>query len=108
MKGKEELFDDGNAALAIGELAEAEAAYTSALEVDNGDPDLWHALAMVRYKQENYPAAIEAGLRAAQLRPNDSMTWTSLSLAYMKNRQIPEAEAAAGKVKVLSWGGKVG
>ncbi len=107
MKTKDDWFDDGNAALAVGELAGAEAAYTAALEIDNGDPDLWHALGMVRYKLENYPGAIEAGLRAAELRPNDSMTWTSLSLAYMKNGQIPEAEAAAGKVKVLSWGGKI-
>lgn len=106
-KTKDEWCDDGSGALAVGELADAETAYAAASEIDPADPDVWHALGMVRYKRENYPGAIEAGLNAARLRPNDSMTWTSLSLAYMKNRQIPEAEAAAGKVKVLSWGGKV-
>ena len=106
-KTKDELCDDGSTAIAIGELAEAEAAYAAAAALDPEDPDVWHALGMVRYKRENYPGAIEAGRNAARLPPNDAMTWTSLSLAYMKNRQIPEAEAAAGKVKVLSWGGKV-
>ena len=33
--------------------------------------------------------------------------WSSLSMFYVKNGQIPEAEAAGGKARILSWGGKI-
>ena len=107
VKTKDDLFDDGNAALAIGELEAAEAAYAAALALDENDAEIWHALAMVRYKRGAYPASIEAGRRAVTLDVNNQLAWTSLSLAHMKNGQIPEAEAAAAKAKVISWGGKV-
>lgn len=102
-----EFYDAGNSALAIGELAQAEAEFRKATLADARFYDAWHALGMVLYKQNRYPEAIEAGLKAVEIEPNDSMGWTSLSIAYMKNGQIPEAEAASAKVKVISWGGKV-
>ena len=52
-------------------------------------------------------AAIEAGLRSVRLRPNDQLAWSSLSLFYVRNNQVPEAEAAGAKAKILSWGGRV-
>ncbi len=107
MSTAEQLFDQGNDALAVGDLGAAEKMYRQAVDNDPTYFEAWHALGMVLYKQNKYPAAIESGLRAAALNPQDQMLWTSLSLAYMKNGQIPEAEAAAGKAKVLSWGGKV-
>ncbi len=107
MSTRDELYDRGTAALAVGDLPAAEAAYLAATAIAPGDLDLWHALAMVQYKQHRHPEAIASGLRAAAIDANDQMTWTSLSLAYMKNGQIAEAEAAAAKAKVISWGGKV-
>ena len=41
------------------------------------------------------------------LRPNDQIGWTSLSLFYNRNGQIPEAESAGTKARILSWGGKL-
>jgi hypothetical protein len=41
------------------------------------------------------------------MRPNDQLAWSSLSLFYVRNGQIPEAEAAGAKARILSWGGKV-
>ncbi|MGZ5538371.1 MAG: tetratricopeptide repeat protein, partial [Chthoniobacterales bacterium] len=54
-----------------------------------------------------FPEAIEAGKRATELRPNDMIGWTSLSLFYNRNGDIKEAEAAGTKAKILSWGGKI-
>jgi hypothetical protein len=51
--------------------------------------------------------AIQAGLRAVELRPNDQLAWSSLSLFYVRNHQIAEAEAAGVKARIISWGGKV-
>jgi hypothetical protein len=41
------------------------------------------------------------------LNPNDQLAWSSLSLFYVKNGQVPEAEAAGAKARILSWGGKI-
>jgi len=58
-------------------------------------------------KNGNYPEAIEAGKRAVELRPNDQLAWSSLSLFYVRNNQIKEAESAGTKARILSWGGKI-
>jgi hypothetical protein len=41
------------------------------------------------------------------LHPNDQLAWSSLSLLYVRNNQIKEAEAAGVKARILSWGGKI-
>jgi Flp pilus assembly protein TadD len=58
-------------------------------------------------KTGRFPEAIAAGKRATELRPNDQIAWTSLSLFYNRNGEIKEAEAAGTKAKILSWGGKI-
>ena len=42
-----------------------------------------------------------------ELRPNDQLAWSSLSLCYVRAGMIKEAEAAGTKAKILGWGGKV-
>ncbi len=103
----EELFDDGNAHLAMGELEEAAAKYRECVEADPNFFDGWHALGMALMKTGRYPEAIEAGKRSVELHPNDQLAWSSLSLFYVRNDQIKEAEAAGVKAKILSWGGKI-
>jgi tetratricopeptide (TPR) repeat protein len=103
----EDLFDDGNSALALGELEEAAALYRQAIEADPSFADGWHALGMALMKLGHFQEAIEAGLKLVELRPNDQLAWSSLSIFYVKNHQVPEAEAAGAKARILSWGGKV-
>jgi tetratricopeptide (TPR) repeat protein len=103
----EELFDDANGDLALGELEDAVEKYRRCTELDPEFFDGWHALGMAQMKLGHYPEAIEAGLKTVELRPNDQLAWSSLSLFYVRNNQIPEAEAAGTKAKILSWGGKV-
>jgi len=62
---------------------------------------------MALMKIGRFPEAIEAGKRANELRPNDQIAWTSLSLSYNRNGDIKEAEAAGTKAKILGWGGKI-
>jgi Flp pilus assembly protein TadD len=69
--------------------------------------DAWHALGMALMKSGRYPEAIEAGLKAVDLNPNDQLAWSSLSLFYVRNHQIKEAESAGVKARILSWGGKI-
>lgn len=103
----EELFDDANGDLALGELEDAAEKYRRCVELDDAFFDGWHALGMALMKLGRYPEAIVAGLKTVELRPNDQLAWSSLSLFYVRNSQIPEAEAAGTKAKILSWGGKL-
>ena len=103
----EELFDDANGDLAIGELEDAAVKYRQCVELDPEFFEGWHALGMALMKTGKYEEAIQVGLRCVELRPNDQLAWSSLSLFYVRNGNIKEAETAGGKARILSWGGKI-
>lgn len=103
----EELFDDANGDLAMGELEAAVEKYRRCTELEPEFFDGWHALAMALMKLGRHEEAIAAGLKTVELRPNDQLAWSSLSLCYVRNGQIKEAEAAGAKARILSWGGKI-
>jgi Flp pilus assembly protein TadD len=58
-------------------------------------------------KLGRHEEAIAAALRNSELRPNDQLAWSTLSICYVKNGQIKEAESAGRKARILSWGGKI-
>jgi tetratricopeptide (TPR) repeat protein len=107
MKTRDEIFDDANGDLAVGDLDKAVEKYRQCVEVDPEFFDGWHALGMALMKLGRFDEAIEAGKKATNLCPNDQIAWTSLSLFYNRAGNIKEAEAAGTKAKILSWGGKV-
>ena len=99
--------DDGDTALAIGELEDAVMNYRKAVETEPSYFDGWHALTMACIKLGLFDEAIAAGETATRLEPNNQFGWTSLSLAYVRADRIEDAEAAGAKAKVISWGGKI-
>ena len=103
----EELFDDANGDLAIGEMESAAEKYRRCVELDERFFEGWHALGMALMKTGRYEEAITAGLKCVDLRPNDQLAWSSLSLFYVRSGNIKEAEAAGAKARILSWGGKI-
>jgi len=107
MQTVEQIFDDANGDLAIGDLDSAVDKYRRCVQLDPDFFDGWHALGMALMKLGRFPEAIEAGKKAVELRPNDQIGWTSLSLFYNRAGNIKEAEAAGAKAKILSWGGKI-
>jgi tetratricopeptide (TPR) repeat protein len=107
MESRDEIFDDANGDLAIGELERAVEKYQRCVELDPEFFDGWHAFGMALMKLGRFNEAIEAGRKAVEVRPNDQIGWTSLSLFYNRAGNIKEAEAAGAKAKVLSWGGKI-
>ena len=98
----EELFDDAN-----GDLDVAVEKYRRCTELDPLFADGWHALGMALMKLGRHAEAIVAALKNTELRPNDQLAWSTLSICYVKNGQIKEAESAGGKARILSWGGKI-
>jgi tetratricopeptide (TPR) repeat protein len=103
----DEIFDDANGDLAVGDLDSAVEKYRRCVQIAPDFFDGWHALGMALMKLGRFDEAIEAGKKAVELRPNDQIGWTSLSLFYNRAGNIKEAEAAGAKAKILSWGGKI-
>lgn len=103
----DELFDDANGDLALGELESAAGKYRRCTELDPEFADGWHALAMAQMKLGLHTEAIAAAIRNTELRPNEQLSWSTLSICYVKNGQIKEAESAGGKARILGWGGKI-
>ncbi|GAA5121600.1 tetratricopeptide repeat protein [Luteolibacter yonseiensis] len=101
------LFDDANGHLAVGEFDEAIVLYRTCVERDPSYFDGWHALGMALLKTGHVKEAIGCGLQAVTLEPNDLLAWTSLSQMYVRDGNIPEAEAAKGNARILSLGGRV-
>ena len=103
----QEFFDDANGHLAVGEFDEAIALYRRCVALDTEFFDGWHALGMALLKTGHVKEAIGCGLQSVTLQPNDLLAWTSLSQMYVRDGNIPEAEAAKGNARILSLGGKV-
>ncbi len=104
---RDELFDDANGDLAIGDLESAVEKYRRCVEIDPDFFDGWHALGMALMKTGQIKEAIGAGLQATTLQPNDLLAWTGLSQMYVQDGQIGEAEDAKSNARILSLGGKV-
>lgn len=103
----QEIFDEANGHLALGEMDEAIALYRQCVKSDPGFFDGWHALGMALMKTDQLKEAIGCGLQAVTLQPNDLLAWTALSQMHVKDGNIAEAEAAKGNARILSLGGKV-
>ena len=101
------LFDDANGHLAVGEFDQAVQLYRKCVELDPAYFDGWHALGMALQKLGHLKEAIGCGLQSVTLQPNDLLAWTSLSQMYVRDGNIPEAEAAKGNARILSLGGRV-
>jgi predicted Zn-dependent protease len=103
----QDLFDDANGHLAVGEMDEAVVLYRRCVALDPEFFDGWHALGMALLKIGKVKEAIGCGLQSVTLMPNDLLAWTSLSQMYVRDGNIPEAESAKGNARILSLGGKV-
>ena len=103
----QDLFDEANGDLAVGDLEAAVEKYRRCVELDPAFFDGWHALAMALMKTGKLKEAIGAGLQATTLQPNDLLAWTALSQMYVQDGQIGEAEGAKGNARILSLGGRI-
>lgn len=61
------------------------------------------ALSMAYSRAGDLPNAIAEGHKAEQLRPDDPMVFTNLSMFYMKSGDKAKAEHYRTKAKIESW-----
>ena len=91
-----DFFGEGN-------LEEAIAEYTRALELDPKLIDALHGLAQAYHAREDFDRTIEAARRILILEPEDILAWTTISRAYQRKGMVPEAEEAGNKARILGW-----
>ncbi len=96
------LKDDGQCEAAIEKLQ-------SLLAIDDGYVLANSAPAVVYGKVNQHDKGIEYGVRVSELEPNDSFSWTALSITYQRafagtneHKYIQMAENAMSKSKMMT------
>ncbi len=104
----EELFYAGTDLHGEGRHDEALATFDRCLELD---PEYWDAFlgkAMVFLAREQFDEAIALAQRMVELRPDDVLSYTNLSMFYQRAGRIEAAEEAAAKSRMLDWKRQLG
>ncbi len=97
-KDKEnELLNKGQEYLNAGKLAEAEASFIKALQIDPKEAKAYHFLGMIYLRQQEYKGAIEALLKATQLDILNDTAFNNLGLAYFNQKKYQPAVEAFEK-----------
>ena len=89
--------------LASGDASGAAEAFRLAIAADRSHVEAHHGLVRALRDLEQFEAAIDAAQALIVLTPADPLAQTSLSIALQKAGRIPEAEAAAGRARILEW-----
>jgi Flp pilus assembly protein TadD len=97
------LSQSGLDLLFAGDATGAAQAFREAIQVDPGHIEAHHGLIRALCDAEQFEAAVAAAQALTVLTPNDPLAHTSLSIALQKAGQISEAEAAAGRARILEW-----
>jgi Flp pilus assembly protein TadD len=89
--------------LAAGSPAEAAQAFRSAIASDPSHVEAHHGLVRSLRDSGQIDASIVAARALTTLTPNDPLAHTALSISLQNAGHIPEAEAAAGRARILEW-----
>ena len=99
----EELFWEGSDLHGDGKHAEAMEVFDRCLAIDPAYGDAILGKAMVHLAREEFDQAIELGNQLVVLNPDDLLSYTNLSMFYMRAGRIEEAEDANAKARMLDW-----
>lgn len=99
----DELSERGVELLAGGEPTQAANAFREAIAAGPNHIEAHHGLIRALLDSGQPEAAVAAALVLTVLAPQDPLAHTSLSIALQRAGQIPEAEAAAGRARILEW-----
>jgi len=99
----EELFYEGSDLQGEGRHDEAMACFDKCLEIDSGYGDAILGKAMVHLAREEFDDAIALGHKLVELEPDEILSFTNLSMFYMRAGRIAEAEEAGAKARMLDW-----
>jgi Flp pilus assembly protein TadD len=96
-------YDDAMYHFSKGEYAMAADLLQGALAADPANFEAQLALGMAYYRQGDYSAAITEGHKAEQLRPQEQLVHTNLSLFYVMTGNKTAAEHHGLQARIASW-----
>ncbi len=99
----DEVFYQGSDLHGEGRHAEAMACFERCLAMDPTYADALLGKAMVHMARSEFAEAIACAERICELAPEDVLAWTNLSVFHQRAGNIPAAEEAAARAKVLDW-----
>lgn len=107
MPNLQDQYDEAMLDFSMGEYASAAAKLESILSQDPLHFEAQLALGMVFYRLGDYDRAISEGHKAEQLRPQEQLVHTNLSLFYMKRGDKQTAEHHGLQARIASWKGNM-
>ncbi len=97
------LLDRAIALLDAGDALAAAESFREAMAIDDRNVEAHHGLVRALGNLGQHEAAIAAALALTVLTPSDPLAHTGLSIALQQAGHIPQAEAAAGRARILEW-----
>jgi tetratricopeptide (TPR) repeat protein len=104
---QQEQYDDAMFDFSTGDYDSAIAKLKTMLAADPGHFEAQLALGMAFYRKSDYATALVEGHKAEQMRPQDQLVHTNLSLIYMKSGQKEAAEHHGLQARIASWRGNM-
>lgn len=89
--------------LAEGRPAEAATAFRAAIGADERCFEAHHGLVRALRDSGQLAQSIAAALALTALTPDDPLAHTALSISLQAAGSVPQAEAAAGRARILEW-----
>lgn len=89
--------------LAAGAPAQAVQSFRAAIAADPTHIEAHHGLVRALRDAGRFEESIAAASALTALTPSDPLAYTALSISFEHAGRIPEAEAAAGRARVLEW-----
>lgn len=99
----ETLSQNGVELLTTGRTAEAVETFRKAIAADPEQYEAYHGLVRALRDAGQLEQSIAAALALTALTPDDPLAHTALSISLQRAGQVPEAEAAAARARVLEW-----
>src|SRR6266436_7517117 len=99
----QDQYDDAMFDFSTGDYDSAIAKMSAVLAEDPAHFEAQLALGMAHYRKGDYAAAIAAGHKAEQLKPQEQLVHTNLSLFYMKAGDKKTAEHHGLQARIASW-----
>jgi Flp pilus assembly protein TadD len=99
----ETLCEQGLDLLAEGRADEAATAFRAAIHADEHCFEAHHGLIRALRDAGRLEPSIAAALALTALTPDDPLAHTALSISLQTAGHVPEAEAAAGRARILEW-----
>jgi Flp pilus assembly protein TadD len=98
-----DLTQKGMDLLAAGQASDAVHAFREAIAADATHHDAHHGLVRALRDAGQTEQSIAAALALTALTPNDPWAHAALSISLQHAGHVPEAEAAAGRARILEW-----